>query len=53
MVAEPEVGPVIPVNILIKVVFPAPLCPNIAVIWSSYMVNDNSRRERNEYHNKK
>mmetsp|Transcript_23468 Transcript_23468/g.65510 ORF Transcript_23468/g.65510 Transcript_23468/m.65510 type:complete len:209 (-) Transcript_23468:2095-2721(-) len=36
MVAYPSVGAIIPVNMLIVVVFPAPLCPSRAVIWSLY-----------------
>lgn len=35
--AVPEVGGVKPVNIFIRLVFPAPLCPRIHVISFSYM----------------
>lgn len=37
-VAWPSVGSISPVNILIVVVFPAPLCPNSAKIYPLYMV---------------
>jgi hypothetical protein len=37
MLAVPFVGSIRPVRIFIRVVFPAPLCPNKHVIWSLYI----------------
>jgi hypothetical protein len=42
IVAFPPLGVIIPVSMLIRVVFPAPLCPNSAIISFSLRLSEKS-----------